>query len=310
MLLMTVNTVSWSSSKKPLVRYLRPVNSSPSIVTDVLDLVTTLRGHGWNWSRGLHVPHETRPTNRMTFALYSLFSAIVHALMCGSLSRAIYVWTGGDKGSSIFDETLPFFARYLRSSIISILAGFQIYTVMQMGYDASTVINVLLFRQDPIRWPPLFDKPWCSTSLNEFWSHRWHQLFRRMFLLCAHPFSLVFGRAGTIVGAFLASGLIHCVLMAPFERNIEPWSFLVGFGMMAPGVLAERAYYKLTGKRVGGVVGWFWTLTWLLLWGNMITDGFARVGLFTCSSYIDSKSPLGALAEKLVIDFDAWLHTI
>jgi len=310
MLCIVVNALSWSSADKPLVRYLRPVNSSPSTIMDVLDLITNLRGHGWNWSRGLYVPQETRPTNRIAFGIYSLFSAIVYGLICGALSRAIYVWTGGDSAFSIFDETLPFFARYLRSSIISILAGFQVYAVMQMACDAFTAIGVLVFHQDPAQWPPLFDKPWCATSISEFWGRRWHQLFRQMYLLGAYPFSLVFGRTGAIIGAFLMSGFSHYIMMIPFERDPDPWSLVIGFGMMAPGVLAERAFYKLTGKRVGGVVGWFWTLSWLLLWGNLITDGFATAGLFSSSSSIDSKSPVRALVEKSVIDFDAWLHTI
>ena len=80
--------------------------------------------------------------------------------------------------------------------------------------------------------------------------------------------------------------------------------------MMAPGILIERAFHQLTGRRVGGVIGWVWTMTWLILWGNVIIEGFAREGMFISSSPIDSASPLRPLVERLAIDFDSWLHTI
>ena len=314
MISIAVHSLAWTLAKKPFVRYLRPANSSPSTIMDALDLATNFRGHGWEWSRGLYVPHETRPTNRIAFAFYALLSGVAHGLIYSALQFVIHAFTAGvgssTQGSPVFDETLPFLVQYLRASIISTMTGVVIHTGSQMTYDLLTVPAILLFGQDPAQWPPVFDNPWCATSLSDFWGRRWHQLYRHTFLLGAYPFSIVLGRAGTVMGAFLSSALLHHLLTILLDSQSEMWRMLVGFGMMAPGILAERAFYRLTGRKVGGVVGWVWTMAWLLLWGNVIVDGFLRAGMFMPSGATGSQLPVRALIENLVIDFDAWLHTI
>ena len=281
---------------------------------DALDLVTTFRGYGWDWSRGLHVSRDTRPTNRMTFAFCALLSTIGNGLLCGACHRVIHAFTRdfgfSPSGPSIFDETLPFPVRYFRASIISTFALVTTYSGVQLTYNAFTVLGILVFGQDPAQWPPAFDQPWFSTSLSDLWSRRWHQTYRHTIIVCAYPFYLVFGRVGGIIAGFLASGLIHHFIMLAFGSRLEPWRMIIGFGMMAPGMIAERAYYKCTGNKVGGIVGWVWTMSWLLVWGNVIAEGFLQVGMFGQPSAIDSDIKVWVLLEKLVMDFDAWLHRI
>ncbi|KAF8552918.1 hypothetical protein OG21DRAFT_1464965 [Imleria badia] len=316
MLLVAVRTLDWTLAKGPLVRHLRPANSTPSTIMDALDLASNLRGHGWEWSHyQSYIPRETRPPNRMAFGFWVLLSAAAHALICGSLHRAVLTLVPVGVGpiperSTLFDETLPFLVRYFRASVISISTGFVLYAVLQMTYDLCTLLGTLVLGQDPAQWPPAFDAPWRATSLSNFWGHRWHQFLRHIFLIAAYPLSLVLGRAGIIIGTFLASVLWHHISLITLDSQVEVWWMLFGFGMMAPGILAERAFHQVTGRRVGGVLGWVWTMMWLLLWGNVIVEGFARAGIFGCSSPIDSESPLRALVERLVIDFDIWLHTI
>lgn len=308
----SINTLSWTLAKKPLARYLRPANSSPSRIMDALDLASNVRGYGWNWSRGLYVPHETRPTNRVAFAFYALLSGISHVVMCGVLYRAIHMFTigAGSNVSTIFDEMLPFFARYLRAAIISNLTGLVAYSGLQTSYDVFTVAGILLFRQDPAQWPPAFETPWCATSLNEFWGRRWHQFYRHTFLLGARPFSIVLGRTGGIIGAFLMSAILHHTMMATFDSRAEFWRMFVGFEMMGLGILVERTFHKVTGKRVGGVVGWIWMMAWLHLWGSLIVDGFVKVGMFTPVSAMHGMLPEWVWIDSLVTGFDVWLHTI
>ena len=314
MLSITVHSLSWAMAKKPLVRYLRPSHISPSTITDALDLASNFRGLGWDWSRGLHVPRDTRPTDRMAFVSYTLVSAGVHNVMGGIIYRALNTFIEGvgprPTVSTIFDDSLPLPVRYLRAAALSALACFGINTNMQMVYDFGAVIGVLVFQQDPSQWPPVFDSPWRATSLSEFWGRRWHQSMRHMFIVTAYPLHVLFGRTGGIIGAFLSSALTHHLLLLMINDRTDMWRMLVGFGMMAPGMLAERAYYKWTGKRVGGSVGSVWTMAWLLLWGSVIVDGFARGGLFFGSSAVDNNSPLRPLVEKVVVAVDAWLHTI
>lgn len=314
MFCIAIRTFDWALAKEPLVRYLRPANGAPSIIMDVLDLAVNLRGHGWNWSHSLYIPRDMRPTNRMAFAFSTFLSAVGHASICGVLHRAILSYLGVGSitnGFTIFDDTLPFLLRYLRASIISILTAFAAYTSLQMGYDLCTIPAVLFLGQDPAQWPPAFDAPWRATSLIEFWGRRWHQWNRRaLLLLGGYPFSIFLGRTGIVLGTFIASGIMHDIVLLSINNRIEFWRMLVGFGMMGPGVLAERAFYQLTGRRVGGAVGWVWMMTWLVVLGSVLTEGLARAGGLGDWTLIDIAPPVRGLVEHLVLDFDAWLHTI
>ena len=98
--------------------------------------------------------------------------------------------------------------------------------------------------------------------------------------------------------------------MLPYDSQSEMWRMLVPFGVMGPALLAERAFYKMTGRKVGGLVGWVWTMAWLVVWGNVMTDGFVRGGMFVQSSDTDGQVPALPVVKELVIRFDAWLHTI
>ena len=303
----------WVLAKEPLVRQLRPTDSTPSTLMDALDLAFTFRGYGWNWSRGVYFPRETRPSDRIGFVNYVILSAAAHAFICsitfGALRSFSPVGLGAISGGSVFDETLPFLVRYLRSSIISIVGCFAAYSFLQMGYDLSTIGGVLLLWQDPAQWPPAFDAPWRATSLAEFWGRRWHQWFRHIFLVQAgYPLSFFFGRVGLVIGAFFSSAVFHHVGLYALDSTSELWRMLVGFGMMVPGIFAERTFKRLTGRKVGGLAGWVWTMTWLVLWGNWIIDGFVRAGLFRWGKFIYVVPPLRTLVERLVTDLDTWLH--
>ena len=316
MLTIAARTLDWTLAKEPLVRHLRPANSSPSTIMDALDLASNFRGYGWEWSGyQSYIPHETRSVNRIAFVFSAFTSAVVHCLICGALQRAILtlapVGVAIPEGSTVFDETLPFLVRYLRATMITALTALGIYAVLQMGYDLSTIPGILVLGQDPAQWPPAFDAPWRATSLNDFWGRRWHQVFRHVFLILGgYPLSFVLGRAGVTIGAFLASAVVHHIVLVTLSSRVEFWWMLVGFGMMAPGVLAERAYLQLTGRRVGGMAGRIWTMAWLLLWGTVIVEGFARAGMFGSASFVDSGFPVRISVEHWVLDFDIWLHAI
>ena len=281
---------------------------------DVLDLAINFRGHGWNWSLGMYIPHETRPTNRIAFAFCAFLSAVAHAFACGVLHRALLSFAGVGSitgGSTIIDETLPFLVRHLRASIITVFTAFSGYAAMQMGYDLFTIPAVLFLGQDPAQWPPAFDAPWRSTSLSDFWGRRWHQWHRRVLLrLGGYPLSIFLGRAGVVLGTFLASAVMHDIVLLSIDSRVEFWRMLVGFGMMGPGMLAERAFYLLMGKRVGGLVGWVWTMAWLLLLGNVMVEGCAKAGGLGNSSLIDRVLLVREVVERSVTDFDVWLHAI
>jgi len=56
----------------------------------------------------------------------------------------------------------------------------------------------------------LFDEPFRSKSLTDFWSHRWNLAFVEMDrILFLKPLIRWFGRTGAILGVFVISGLLH-----------------------------------------------------------------------------------------------------
>ncbi|KIJ59718.1 hypothetical protein HYDPIDRAFT_100254 [Hydnomerulius pinastri MD-312] len=315
MFTIATRTLEWTLAKEPLTRHIRPSQSTPSVIMDALDLAGNLRGYGWNWSKGLYVPLETRPTSsRSRFVTSAFISAGVHAFICGILHRAVQSFSpdtfGSINGGTIFDATLPPLIRYFRSSIIATLCAFGIYCVLQMGYDLCIISAIVIFGQDPAQWPPAFEAPWFATSVRDFWGRRWHQWFRRTFIfLGSSPLSLMFGRVGGIFGAFLASAVFHHIALLTLNGQMELWRMLLSFGMMATGVVGERVFLVLTGRKVGGLAGWIWTMSWLILWGNAMVDGWARAGMFGCSSFVDSATPVRALVERSVTALDAFLRT-
>jgi len=282
---------------------------------DALDLSVNLRGIGWNWSKNVYIPPETRPTSsRTVFCAYVFVSILIRAFICGALHVAVRAFSPETfvvlSGGTIFDTSLPPLIRYIRSSIISVVNAFGIFSIMQLEYDVFTMIGVAVFRQEPAQWPPIFQAPWLATSLREFWSRRWHQLFKHAYVtLGGRPLSLIFGRAGYIFGAFLASGIFHNVVVIMLNGNVEMWCMLLSFGMLAAGIILEDVFTSFTGYRVGGWKGWLWTMAWLVMWGSLMVDGFARAGMFASSNALDSASPARAVVEHYVSGFDKWLRS-
>ncbi|KAG1840840.1 hypothetical protein DFJ58DRAFT_809806 [Suillus subalutaceus] len=296
MFYIAVRTLEWTVQTKSFIRMARR-SSKQNSVLDILDLVFNVRGCGWNWSQGLYVPPEIHPTSsRLAFATSNLVSGLKHFFLCVTIHSAVQSFSpktfGSVDGGTIFDQSLPLHLRYLRSSIIATLCAFVIYSALQTG-------------QHPDQCPPSFDSPWRSTSLRDFWSRRWHQWLRRLFIFGGRPLSLLFGRVGSVIGAFLVSGIWHHVALSAMDPSSEMWRMVVPFGMMGVGMIIERA---VAGHKTGGRMGWIWTMCWMGLWGNVMVDGCTRAGMYGGSSILGSAMPLRRSIEQLVRAFDDYLH--
>ncbi|KAG6371942.1 hypothetical protein JVT61DRAFT_8954 [Boletus reticuloceps] len=74
-----------------------------------------------------------------------------------------------------------------------------------------------------------------------------------MFLIHGgYPLSFVLGKAGLVIGSFHSSGVLHHIVMLSLNDRSELWRAVVGFGMMAPVILAEQALRQWTGSKVDG----------------------------------------------------------
>lgn len=294
--------IEWTFSSNPLQRVDRDATPSPdkegssvkpvtlkNALWDALDLIGNFRGIGWNWYQDRSMPKETRPTaSTPAFLAYTALSALTHLVIFDVSVHFVRAFSpstfGSPVGGTIFDHTLPPLERYARSTAITLLSGIMFYAVIQWIYDLNTINIILLFRQKPSRWPPLFDAPWRATSVADFWGKRWHQLFRSSFVsIGSKPGSYFAGKAGGVYGAFFVSAILHDWGMWPMAHGLQ-FSRVGGFFLaMGLGCISE----KESGVRTKGWSGWVWTMLWIVGWGNLLVDAWARSGLLGSTIFPD-----------------------
>ncbi|KAA1103246.1 hypothetical protein PGT21_010990 [Puccinia graminis f. sp. tritici] len=141
---------------------------------------------------------------------------------------------------------------------------------------------------DTTEYPDLFSRAVLRTSLTEFWSKGWQSTFRRDFIFCgAEPLAKLFSPCGLTVsrlaglmGAMLMSGLLHEWGLVSCTNKID-WSFrtTIFFLLSGVGIALEMIFKKLTGRRVGGVLGWFWLWGWFAFWCQMFMDAWFDIGV-------------------------------
>ncbi|KAI0042860.1 hypothetical protein FA95DRAFT_1547023 [Auriscalpium vulgare] len=249
-----------------------------SALADAGELLCNQRGLGWSWSRQPFPPTAptTTPFRQFRSLVFKLtiFDAIHYLLQhfVPALDRA--------SGTSIFDPALPPVQRYAQSTLITLGAGLIVYTTVDVLYLAGALAGQLLLGQPAAAWPPLSARPWCATSLADFWGRRWHQFFRRVFVAAgARPLGALLGPAGAVAGAFGVSAVLHDAGMWGLGRGTEFWAVGGFFLVSGAGVLLERAWAGVSRREVRGVAGWAWTMAWTVGWGGLMVDAWARRGL-------------------------------
>ncbi|KAF8638250.1 hypothetical protein AX17_002272 [Amanita inopinata Kibby_2008] len=317
-----MRVISWTFQQEPFIRHPlvhkpHPVpngsavnNTTSDIATrkslalDALELCCNLRGCGWNWSKGLHIPQETRPTTRAGFAYSTALSFLVGVLFFDCLHLAVQSFEPDlfmlPIGGSIYDPSLSPIPRYLRSSAISLLSGLTFYSAIQLSYHLGTLIGILVLRQHPSQWPPLFQYPWQANSLSDFWAKYWHQLFRHCFISLGHkPMSFLAGRVAGVLGAFLVSSMLHDFGLWGMGKGTDFMPIYTFFMMMGVGIVLEYVWKDVTGYRVGGVLGKAWLAVWLVGWSNFLIDAYCRKGLIASVFFPDGYRPTQIL-QRLI----------
>jgi len=249
----------------------------PAWLKDALEVCLTMRGIGWDFGRGVHIPRNSRPTRRVPYLRAAALSFLKNFMIvdfCDSLLKLI-PGVGTVGGGSMFIPDLPAYARYLLSTGIHIIGGTIIICGLEAGNDMTSLVAVGLFGQSPRSWPPLYDNPWGATSLHQFWGKGWHQLLRHTFLILGgYPGYWLAGKTGMVLGTFFASGVYHEIGLQMSDHRVTLFFVLQGVG-----IILENAWKRLTGRRVSGVVGWVWTAFFVLVLGQMAMDAWAIGGL-------------------------------
>ncbi|KAF9267684.1 hypothetical protein L218DRAFT_640989 [Marasmius fiardii PR-910] len=296
----SMRVVTWGLSRTSYHKIHDVPGTKPSpiwkLILNVVDLAMGSREIGWNHPRGLYIPPQTRPTsNEGLFILYTLASLVVHTFIYDSAHYYIQSFIPFNlacpRGSTIYNPELLPLQRYTLSSYITLLSGIVVYGAIQIAYDMMTLVCIVLFQQNPSQWPPIFDAPWKATSLRNFWSKHWHQAFRHSFVsLGAVPGLYLFGRAGSVMGAFFVSGVLH-YLGTWGMGNGSDWGMIGFFLAMGLGIILEDLWKRVSGRRVVGILGWIWTFVWTVGWGNILVDAWARKGLIGTRLYPEGYRP-------------------
>jgi hypothetical protein len=305
MLGVALRSFEWTFVKKPLKRYElpklhqdtlieRPLSVS-NVLIDALDLLFNQRGVGWSWSPN-PFPRESSPPPSIASALaktllkLTVFDAsqcIIH-YVCPSVNNP--------RGGSIFDPNRDLVHRISLAAFSGICGGVWAHTFIDSMYYVGAVVGRIVFRQPASLWPRVSNKPWMSTSIHEFWSVRWHQLLRHLFVTFgARPGGMLFGKPGAFIGAFAVSAILHHVCLWGLGNGTEFVTAGGFFLLMGVGAALEEAFKKVTGLRVQGWIGWLWTMAWTTTWGTLMIDGWARHGAFS-NVFFPNRLRLGKMA--------------
>ncbi len=166
------------------------------------------------------------------------------AALAKALAGAGLIWAGARMASSSY----PFTAGWMA----------MIGLVLFLHFGTFYLI-ALVWQSWGVRAEPIMQRPLESESLSELWGKRWNLGFRKLsHALVFRPLQKRFGIIAATMGAFLASGLIHdLVISVPTRAGYGlPTAYFLAQGL---GVIAERSE---AGKRLGlgrGMRGRLWT---------------------------------------------------
>jgi len=284
------------TSTAPAPRILHPrwpyFDSILSPVSDAIDLACSMRGIGFEHGKGLVIPPESRPLKRKLF-LWATFRMFLTRLSITDAIDTVFKLAspfGTPKGGSVFIHTLPWAHRYLLSTFYHILTGCMVIYMFELVYSICTLIAVGIFAQSPEEWPPIFNNPFASESLHEFWGVRWHQILRRVFFLfggfpgylIAERLGLSKGR-GLLFGTFIASGFYHELPLYALGHGID-YRMPAFFILQAFFMLGERKWKRVTGHPVRGWLGRVWVLVSVIITGQNTCEYFNDTR--PCSFYL------------------------
>jgi len=253
----------------------------PQWLYDTLELALTLRGQGWAWGEGVHLPTYRRPLDRRGFLRATLISFLKNYLLLDFLNTLVkmFLGVGTSQGGSIFYPDLPPLQRYAVSTTIDLLSGSAVIAGLNMSYDFVSIIGVAFLQSSPSSWPPLMGNPWRADSLHAFWSKHWHQLARQTFLVFGgYPGEWLLGNTGLVLGAFIASGLFHECTMYTMNRGFDHRG-ITFFVIQGPFLIGERLWRKVTGRRVSGWGGRLWVYFCLFVLAQPLLDSWHMKGL-------------------------------
>lgn len=285
-----------------------------------LELELSMRGVGFTWSTAdvRHTRATWLPTVRGR--AHSILARAVPVLAaCFAVVRGVYVRYGlgdvegaawgpdGAQRVDLFDARLPFAAQVLLTAAL----GAFLMTAFSVAHSAFAIALSPLAPHPLAYFPPLYTtRVWDITSVRQFWSHGWHRLFARFFLVygvwpCEWAERKIRGKAagepadaGKVLGGFLSSAFCHAfavrgVLGGEWARATGEAKFFAANGVavvveevVRGAVMRRRKRAAADGGGAGGLERWYdgyvgraWWICVLLISGRSFARGWVNAGL-------------------------------
>ncbi|KAF8514039.1 hypothetical protein JB92DRAFT_2720092 [Gautieria morchelliformis] len=150
------------------------------------DLLTSLRGASWSTNREWNwLPrrfHSWAPPPSGQFVKAGIKAMLIQYLLLDLLDT-IFRSRSWDTTSRYPVSSLS----VLEQSVFPMCICGGIFLVIDLAYTTLSTVCVLC-GSSPDSWPPMFHSPFSCTSLSDFWAHRWHWVFRRVFDRLSIPF--------------------------------------------------------------------------------------------------------------------------
>ncbi|KAK4689182.1 hypothetical protein P7C73_g941, partial [Tremellales sp. Uapishka_1] len=137
---------------------------------------------------------------------------------------------------------------YLVKVVLVIHCALLTYYGMELSWHMLAVVSIGSGIWSGDEWVPWMDRPWSSTSLNDFWARRYHQTLRTFFRFTLTPLESV-PRPIYMLAIFIVSAIYHVLWLFPFLRRFDWYPSLHFFGLAAVGCLLERLFYRHTGRK-------------------------------------------------------------
>ena len=273
-----------------------------------LDLVTSVSGASWmsdrRWDFAPSRTIKYKPPRRTVFLVRSIIHFIAYRLVTDVIDTYVKQLS--------FQTTLNRPVSHALPVLDQVLCGVAIGMFHLCNLSSANRLLSILFvasgLTSPSSWPSFFENPLFASSLQDFWSNRWHYLFRRSFTHIGDSLlSLLFPlnalklpkdmvRASRVLLTFVMSTLLHLVIMYRLPADpVHPHRYfwdasIMAFFLIQPVGLAIDACMVYSGlsSRWRRVFAWgflLWTSRW---WA----DVYVKKGLWDRTEQIVDWSPV------------------
>ncbi|KAG8909575.1 hypothetical protein FRC00_009855 [Tulasnella sp. 408] len=277
------------------------------------DYMTTIRGCSWFpdrvWDFAPPYASTYSPPNRskLAFLRHQLVSLAIQAFLMDVFD--VFV-KSIDWAQLAHTTPTPVTSLPLHLQIASSLAVLIITMLyLTLPYTVMTTIFVVSGAASLSSCPPMFDSPLESASLRDFWSFRWHHIFRRTFGRMGKPFLQLLPssasprtqRTARLAVTFFLSTTLHLLLLTTLpplppssaNPNPQPFPFLdwntIKFFLTQPlGLVVESALvFPLTegmNPRIKASLRRAFAWSWMIFTGRYWSDSWTAKGLFNADS--------------------------